>query len=939
MNGAATRRGEGFGSATRLPPSAGPPMPNGKVLVDSYREDTINGLDREKPRSNPANRDRPQSSPLVDLNDPIQVHLLTETALSDSRQYEILSQEEVDDLKKQIQSLSMRIEQARANLAIHSKYRDAAISMAKLYSPKPEGKRLSLRGNRQSDSAKEADMERQASEKRCEELAAELFTLEKRIMEPQRRLLQHTAAILQMTHRASAKKTGQLQVGQPLPSGIPGSPESLYTYTNARNSLDVGHDGIEFDDRSLYLPLEQMSAPPIPTSRQRKNTIEIPMKSPIREQANQLREEMDRVKEENARLKVMENKFKAEEENLRGEEERLRANERRLQDENAQLREEKARLEKAEERLTAQLGAESDTLQTQTAEQMRLISETELKLESLNSRLREVIIGFGIARTIDVGEPKKAAGTGETLRDQLEFLDKNLYAAKDEQVSYTTNLYKENEVFANTAAAAEAALAQAEGRVEDIIDQLRDLMQRSKTGGQLPPTPANGLLDLLAYLNSALSTVGNDLLKAAESAALSSRQNSEQVETVLAGLWDIIQAGLAEAQQQKSARRQARLDKGLEPDEEDMSGDETADPNEPYSLSAFSAKVQWLFTQATSLKEQKGVLKRQIKQQRELNNKSDVQKDAELKASQDALRAKDAELDQTHALLDETEKSALETREKLNKALGDMERMQKSSASDAALKDQLQASTTRLATLEAEIAEIEGSYKDAQTQLAAATAAAADLRRELDERTKDVADKDDELDRMNTMVIELKTEVAIAKAELDGAYGSRKQRAAEVARLAQSSEVEELGAQVARLKAELAATLRDLEDITRDSIKAEREKMELEGRLDDAEAARQAVEAEAGALRAKLDGEVGRLREELDKERLKPPASPGVGGGRAGAAMLSEQFRATMKEERKKFQEELREEQARRRKLEDEMRSLRRQAGPGRSPLGPLSPR
>lgn len=53
MNGAATRRGEGFGPATRAPPGAGPPMPNGKVLVDSYRQDTLNGPDREKPRSNP----------------------------------------------------------------------------------------------------------------------------------------------------------------------------------------------------------------------------------------------------------------------------------------------------------------------------------------------------------------------------------------------------------------------------------------------------------------------------------------------------------------------------------------------------------------------------------------------------------------------------------------------------------------------------------------------------------------------------------------------------------------------------------------------------------------------------------------------------------------------------------------------------------------------
>ena len=52
MNGAATRKDNGFGPA-RSPPRAGPSMPNGKVLVEGYRKETLNGFDKEMPRLNP----------------------------------------------------------------------------------------------------------------------------------------------------------------------------------------------------------------------------------------------------------------------------------------------------------------------------------------------------------------------------------------------------------------------------------------------------------------------------------------------------------------------------------------------------------------------------------------------------------------------------------------------------------------------------------------------------------------------------------------------------------------------------------------------------------------------------------------------------------------------------------------------------------------------
>jgi len=156
------------------------------------------------------NTSRPQSSILLNVEDPVQVHLLVETALGDSQHYELLSPEEVDRLKKEIQSLSQRIEKTRQNLAIQSKYRDAAVSMSKLYGV-ARGKRTSdgsntsrasssLHGGRSSEHAKEAEQDRAASERKCELLAQELWNLEKRLMEPQKRLLQHTTWTLILPH-------------------------------------------------------------------------------------------------------------------------------------------------------------------------------------------------------------------------------------------------------------------------------------------------------------------------------------------------------------------------------------------------------------------------------------------------------------------------------------------------------------------------------------------------------------------------------------------------------------------------------------------------------------------------------------------------------------------------------------------------------------------
>lgn len=1113
----------------------------------------------------------------MDLKDPIQVHLLTETALTDSRKYEILSQEEVDQLKKQSQSLTQRVESTRANLMIQSKYRDAAISMARLYAPANlSGKRRSLLGRHSGDlqSAREAEAERQASERKCEELASELFNLEKRLMEPQRRLLEHTAGILQLTHKASKKKSTPPQ-GQ-LINGMPGSPESLYTYS--RNSMEQAAEGTYFDDTNMYHydHLDDFQS----RSQPRKNPIEIPLKSPIREQASQLRGEMDRVRDENVQLR------------------------------------------------------------NQTETMIRSISDMERRLETLNGSLRDAIVRFDPEKNDEYLDPPYAPGPGkqpgEMMMNHLDYLETGLFAIQAEQESATGGKEVEN-------------------RIEALNRQVRDILIIANPS--YPPAPNASHDDVhgqFAYVENALKALDSELERALDAAHAAShsnplaQQDSDHVETVLKGLWDIIQSGFANIKQQKEERQRAKMDKGIQ--DENESEDEF-DTEESYSLTGFSARVQWLYSQATTLKAQKSVLKRQIKQQRELNNKSDAEKDEE-------IQKKHEELEQSRLLLDRAEREALAAQTMLSETLEDLEearelagsagetraQLQQRNAAIAALEEdlremqgslsaaagahiqleernarvvaletdvrqlqenlaksgttqsQLDERNTKVAALEADLKQlqeslavasiarsnlderstkvsaleddvkklqeslaaaegvqkelndrnrkmaaleidlqqlqeslavasvaqaqleerntkfvaleedfqqlqehyataitaqaqldernnkvaalekdlqqlhenyakastaqaqldernrkmaalevemhelqeylatastaqaqldeknskisnlerdlqqykeqlssagpaqrelnekhgqvaalegdiqqlreqlalststtqkqveernskiaaleaevkrlestltsIESTSKSSQGQLAGVDSMIAALNMQLDdamaskakaedstaslrkqveaqrveiaERKKTLKVKEDELDLLNMNLVEIKTELTIAQAELDGAYGSRAERAADVAALKNSHEVTKLHNQVTKLKNELTGTVQELEDVTRETLAAEREKIELENKLDDAATLKTSLETEIMGLRDRLENEttkardrIAKLQEELDGERLKAsPIVPGRAG--AGATMLSEQFRATMREERRKFQEEVR---------------------------------
>lgn len=184
------------------------------------------------------------------------MYMLTETAMGDSRNYEILSLEEVEELKKEHTFLSGRIDGTKRKLALEMKLRDAAKSIGKLYnpnsprrseeydgsgSPKSRHSRQSLfRRSKNADTLDKSDEELAVSTRKCEALAQELWKIESMAQAIHQRLLEHTAGVLQMTHKGLKKKN------------IPQSPESM-NGNHIRDSID------DFDDRSLYQTSEYLN--------------------------------------------------------------------------------------------------------------------------------------------------------------------------------------------------------------------------------------------------------------------------------------------------------------------------------------------------------------------------------------------------------------------------------------------------------------------------------------------------------------------------------------------------------------------------------------------------------------------------------------------------------------------------------------------------------
>lgn len=185
-----------------------------------------------------------RNSTSLNLNDPVAMHLLMETAIMDSKDFEILSFEELEHLKRERAFLRNKVEGAKRQHALEKKMHDAAQLMNRLTPADAEHdsrkKRSSFLGRRSSNVAPVDDQMNTSSEK-VDHLAQEVKTLELRLQEVERRILHHTAGILQFTHKGLKKNVRKNE--------LPRSPESM---ASGPRSLSGREGASDFDERSLY---------------------------------------------------------------------------------------------------------------------------------------------------------------------------------------------------------------------------------------------------------------------------------------------------------------------------------------------------------------------------------------------------------------------------------------------------------------------------------------------------------------------------------------------------------------------------------------------------------------------------------------------------------------------------------------------------------------
>ena len=649
-----------------------------------------------------------------------------EHALGDSQSYEVYSFEEIDDLKKERSVLASRIDAAKRKLANETKIRDAARSINRLNTPSG------------SD-------ELAASGRRCEELSDEVGRLESRQQEVQRLVLQHTAGVLQMTHKGFLEKDGA-------------PPSAVNNHMNGYGDpvlLDHG-----FDERSFHSALDSM----IGTTH----------------------------------------------------------------------------------------GASGGT---GFAQQTQAIAEMQQRLWDLNRRLRDAIDQASAGRMSIPAPPEQESSDKQdvdhALRDQIEYLEKGFDRMQKSQYENIQNYRRSADT--------------AEERLEGLNTHLRSIIARASLDGaprlDLPPeVSGQGPEAQLGFLDQSLDNLEQHVQQLKEShrglqdqhdvsssKSLAHEQKVGEYEQTFQDLWHKL------VQEEEAARS--------------LDGATDSVPRERFSMETFASKVNLLNTRAANLRSQKDVLSRQIQQQRELNSKSDGEKDAKFSSLTTDL--------------EETKKSLESTKLDFQKQL----------AAGKAVQDRLSAELEQTA---------------AQQNI---------LQTSVQEKSREADKARTEMRRFEGEMVRLQTELTVARAELDGAYGTRAQRAAEVAQhpalIAEVATLKEklshheslgssnteLTARVQTLERELSETIGEYEVMTKSSIEYEKERERLEATIDELRDRAEALETQVSEEKVRMLG-------------MKSPSVSGDHGtsekGATSTSVLKNEFKKMMRETRAENARQLR---------------------------------
>ncbi|KAI0775902.1 Up-regulated during septation-domain-containing protein [Trametes elegans] len=141
----------------------------------------------------PVDGDPRRSSALLSMKDDLLISLLASEAIVDSRGCEVLSAEEVEELKKEHAVLSARLVALNKKLSLETKIRDAALSLAKANAS-------------YKNVAKQTSEQLDAANRKVDAAQKELWRVSERAGEINRRLLEHRAGVLSISLRSMEKK-------------------------------------------------------------------------------------------------------------------------------------------------------------------------------------------------------------------------------------------------------------------------------------------------------------------------------------------------------------------------------------------------------------------------------------------------------------------------------------------------------------------------------------------------------------------------------------------------------------------------------------------------------------------------------------------------------------------------------------------------------------
>lgn len=581
-------------------------------------------------------------------------------------------------------------------------------------------------------------------------------------------------------------------------------------------------------------------------------------------------------------------------------------------------------------------------------EQQALIGK---RLEDLNTFVRDIIgqvnpnnVMAGLELPKTSMDPVAIDGS---IFEQLNFLSRGLDQIKSEQRTIrmsrqvkspglapptptSTRLRTELEDSIKENLALQQEFDLAEERMAQMLEELNvkfvEVLSTSSPKEIVPSVPdaEEGPSVQLQFAKDRLNTITRLITVLSEAATRSrngsASQNSDrtaQYDAVLNGLWQIMQASEDDSRSRKQQERRAILatkQNGADVDSEDeVSPDEDDGLPEEFSLAAFSTKVQFLISKSAYLKEKQSDLRRRMRQMREMYS----QKEESM-----GSKVSDEELQQVNDLYATAKEELRDVESRLVKS-EDRARTLEQELAEAANVAREQSSTA-LSNLQAKLSSIELRAASLENELASATQD-SNAAQQNAKAAEDKAQKAEvELRELEGEVVRLTTELTICKADLDAAFGSRQERAAEQAKAAESeaaaklaeasrrndqlvAELESLrleeasasesatgaSARESALKQELAATLAEFEELTRASVEAEREREDMEQQVD------------------KLRDNVESLEAQLSEERIavmgmKTQAGENGTGQSTSAIVLRNEFKKMMRDTRTEHTKALR---------------------------------